>query len=684
MSLICLASGATAQSSVSIVSLETYGNFETAGVILTISGDSNWNASAALAYRQQGEAVYRPAHRLVRVDGTHFVGSLFWLTADTVHDARVTLSDPDGVSGNSGVEGTVTTRADVLAEPSLRTLYVGPGGSNSNPGTDPGAPLLTIQEAANRSQAGDLILIAPGIYREQVSVPSSGTAAQPIVFRGDGAGVVLDGADEAIAGGLPWDSEAAGVWSLVTGFSTGHVVTDQGRLFRYDDLVQLQALGAGAPGGFFFNGTRLYVKFSDGSAPAARTVHVARHENGFYIDSRSFVRVENLEIRHYGADSFGKGVYLRRSSDCAVRGSRIHENGKSGVWIKGGGRHLVEDNEFWDTSIFNWPWPWTKGSSAENTAVQLTDDVGRGNVVRHNRVNGFFNGLWPCGSEAPPSGFTNETDFHDNEVWQITDDAFEPEGYCSNVRLWGNRIEDIHMAFAVAPATVGPTFILRNTATGIGNTRTSLLDGYSGSALKINSGYPEPIGPLFLYHNTFHTAVAESNAVTLSNPGESTYIVGRNNIYEGTRYVLEKFNPVTLHWDWDLLYTTDTGRFVKYDDIRYYTLGELQAGTGQELNGVAADPLLEVDDDGLLVPGRGSPAIDRGVHIPGINDDYVGAAPDIGAVESGLLFEDGFESGDTSAWSASSAGRSPRLPSLQALKPRAGTSPAPTAIAFAP
>jgi hypothetical protein len=77
----------------------------------------------------------------------------------------------------------------------------------------------------------------------------------------------------------------------------------------------------------------------------------------------------------------------------------------------------------------------------------------------------------------------------------------------------------------------------------------------------------------------------------------------------------------------------------------------LQAGTAQELNGVAADPLLELDENGIPVPSSNSPAIDRGVHIPGINDDYVAAAPDLGAIESGLLFEDGFESGDTSAWS---------------------------------
>jgi hypothetical protein len=54
---------------------------------------------------------------------------------------------------------------------------------------------VTIQRAADISLPGDLILIQPGIYRESVVPAVSGTANQPIVFRGAGPGVILDGAD---------------------------------------------------------------------------------------------------------------------------------------------------------------------------------------------------------------------------------------------------------------------------------------------------------------------------------------------------------------------------------------------------------------------------------------------------------------------------------------------------------
>jgi len=643
-----------AQQAVSLTGLEHHGNFHAAGAVVTISGDDNSNAVVNFEIRGPGSSGYLPVHSGVRVDDTHFAASFFDLEPDTSYDIIMTLWDPDGVNGAAGAQFLIDTRSDQFPEPVLRTLYVSPTGNNSNPGTDPLAPLETIQHAADLAQPGDLVSIAPGIYRESVAVPTSGTAAQPIVFRGADAGAVLDGADATVLAGVAWVPEANGIWSRVLGFSTGHVVTDQGRLFRYDNVSDLGSLGAGAPGGFFFDGTTLFVKNADGSSPTARQMHVARLEDGFYLNGRSHVRIENLEIRHFGSGDYGKGVYLRFSSDCAVRTSRIHEIGSTGVWIKGGERNTVENNEFWDTSIFDWPWPYTKGSSAENNAVALTDNPGRGNVIRRNTIRGFFNGMGPCGSSAPPTGFSTETDVYENSFTEHTDDAIEPEGYCSNVRIWGNHIEDAHMAFAVAPAAPGPTWILRNVAFNFGNTRTSQIDGYTASALKINSGYATPIGPLFLYHNTFLTEAPGTDALALLNPGESTYLVARNNVFAGTQYALYKVNPVLLGFDWDALHTTDPVRFVKWEGTNYADLAALQSAEGQEMSGLEAPPMLTDPASGDFTPQVGSALVDRGLVLPGINDSFEGSAPDMGAVEHGVpLFADGFESGDLAAWSHS-------------------------------
>jgi hypothetical protein len=624
------ASPAAAQNAVTAVSASGYANFHAGGVLLTVSGDANGNATASLEWRAAGGS-FRPGQSLERIDTTRFAGSLFDLAPGTSYEARVTLADPDGVAG-SPVITAFATRADMLAEPTLRTLYVSPSGDDGNAGTSPGAPVRTIQRAADLAQAGDLVLIQPGVYRESVSVPRSGTVAQPIVFRGSATGAILDGADAAVAAGVAWTPAAGGTWSRVTGFATGHVVTEAGRFFRYASLAALQALAAGAPGGFYFDGTTLYLKFADASAPSSHTVHAARLEDAFLVDGGAHVRIEGLEIRHYGSGDYGKGVYLRYSSDCAVRSCRIHEVGSAGIWVKGGERHLLENNEIWDTSIFGWPWAATKGSSSENNAIAFSDDVGRGHVVRRNTVHGTFNGLAPCGSAMPPSGVTNETDLYENVVYQHTDDGFEAEGYCANLRLWGNRLQDVHMAFAVAPAAPGPVYLVRNVAWRVGNTRTSLQDGYTASAIKVNSGYATPVGPLLVYHNTFLTDVPTTDAIALLDPGYSTFIRARNNVIAGTRYALDKVNPVAWSGDGDDLYTIDGSRLVYWMGTRYDTLGAFRA-LGQEPNGLSAPPQLTSPASGSFEPQPGSPLVDAGVALPGINDAYVGAGPDVGALE---------------------------------------------------
>lgn len=631
-----------AQNAIGFGQLDAYGTLQAGGVVASVSGDANRNASARLEWRRQGDAAFRAGQSLARVDATHFVGSLFRLDAGTAYEVRVTLSDPDGAGATPSRTATFATRAEAGAFAPLRTLYVAPGGSDASDGATPARALKTIQRAADLARAGDLVSIAAGVYRESVRVTTSGTAAQPIVFRGAN-GAVLDGADAAIDAGAAWSDAGSGVWSRTTGFATAHVVSDQGRLFRYGDLAGLRALAAGAPGGFVFDGSTLWLKFSDGSRPAQRQVHVARLNEGFNLAGAGHVRVENLEIRHYGADAYGKGVYLRYSNDCSVAGNRIHDIGSAGVWIKGGERNLVEHNEIADTSIANWPWSLTKGSGAENNAVAFTDDVGRGNVVRRNAFHGTFNGIGSCGSAPPPSGFSNETDIYENTFAEHADDATETEGYCANVRLWGNRIRDSLMAFAIAPAGTGPVWILRNVAYDVGNTRSGLLDGQSASGIKINSGYSTPVGPTFVYHNTFLTTAPTTDAIWLMSPGYSSGLVSRNNVYAGTDRAFVKDNPIALDLDYDALHAGGQ-TLVWWQGTRYATLPALQAGTAQEAHGVAAPPALVDPANGDFTPVETSALIDRGLALPGINDDYAGAAPDIGAVErNDPIFGNGFD-----------------------------------------
>jgi len=87
---------------------------------------------------------------------------------------------------------TVTVGAATAAQ-----WYVDPTGNDSNTGTTPNAPFRTVQKAATVVNAGDVVLVASGVYTGGSAVLSlnrGGTASAPVIFRSAVRwGAVLDG-----------------------------------------------------------------------------------------------------------------------------------------------------------------------------------------------------------------------------------------------------------------------------------------------------------------------------------------------------------------------------------------------------------------------------------------------------------------------------------------------------------
>ena len=64
--------------------------------------------------------------------------------------------------------------------------------------------------------------------------------------------------------------------------------------------------------------------------------------------------------------------------------------------------------------------------------------------------------------------------------------------------------------------------------------------------------------------------------------------------------------------------------------------GNINAYPGAEPNGIEGIPRYDLNDsDGEFALYSSSPGYDAGVFIPNFNDDYHGAAPDMGAHEAG-------------------------------------------------
>lgn len=78
---------------------------------------------------------------------------------------------------------TVTPRPQ--QNPHLNTYYVSPTGNDSNPGTE-ALPFLTIQQAADKTEPGFVVIVEAGTYSQVVNINASGTSSAQILYKANG------------------------------------------------------------------------------------------------------------------------------------------------------------------------------------------------------------------------------------------------------------------------------------------------------------------------------------------------------------------------------------------------------------------------------------------------------------------------------------------------------------------
>lgn len=216
-----------------------------------------------------------------------------------------------------------------------------PNASPSGPGTGL-APYSTISAALNaHPEPGAWILVQPGVYRERVSVPASGTPQFPIVIRAEGA-VVVDGADDFASGAL-WTHLSGDVWLApsVT-WSPVQVFADDARLQVSSQPSAHQV----EPGRFrWFAGQGLAVNLGGGS-PATRGVAVGRRSHGFLVPNRTNVLIEGFEVRR----AEQKGIELLGSSGITVRRNVVHGSAAGGIEVSNASQVQVFANTVSDNN----------------------------------------------------------------------------------------------------------------------------------------------------------------------------------------------------------------------------------------------------------------------------------------------------------------------------------------------
>jgi hypothetical protein len=600
-------------------SINFVANIETIGVAVDGTG---LPARAELFYRQSGETAWRNGHPLLRIKDGRLIGSLFNLLPATSYDVMA-------FDGGSQISGSVTTQPNQLSFTPSKTLYVdddaSPGGNGSIV-----LPFKTIQEAVNRAEPGTLVSVADGTYREAITFPASGTQGKWIQVKAQGNAAILDSADY-FSGDIWKPDTKENVWSTVITKPVYYLARDGNRMYQFEDKKGLVASAGHEAvrmdeGWFYEAGTqKLYVRSLDD--PANHIWQVPTLNRAFNIVGRDWIWIEGLGIQYYDTSTNGCGICTLNSSHIVIRNNRIRNTqigiytdwtGSSSVDQRGNDTR-IEGNDVADPKDV-WPWLAVKATRMEGTAILIRGHVGT--IIRNNIVHDFFNGIFTGSSAAGLSAYTEvafDVDVYHNYIHNIADDALEPEGACVNHRFRNNTIDSSFVGVSIAPVTQGPTWVLRSTFTN-----------YTGRAIKLASNSN---GIALFYHNTFWTTAPSVNDADLITPVGNVKM--RNNILQSAGYSIYQVPKGTfgIDADYNNWYSDMDEPHFKWQNINYYSISAFCTLTGLECHGRDDLPGLSNPAAGDFTLTPMSLNIDRGIPIPGINDGFVGDAPDLGAFE---------------------------------------------------
>jgi hypothetical protein len=324
------------------------------------------------------------------------------------------------------------------------------------------------------------------------------------------------------------------------------------------------------------------------------------------------VVIENNEITNWGSGS---------NYECAV-------DGYYGYYAEAFNlkRIVVQRNKIYNPryGANNWD-----SGHPEGPQGVCFSNSGGNHVIRYNTIysdNGnYYNDILGGGANGAMEGFpSSDSDIYGNILQNNWDDGIESEGGNMNVRIWGNYLSYTFVKVAISDTQVGPLYVFRN-VTGVTQRNPSWTD--SGARfIKCGGGD----GRIYFFHNTLLRTMVDGvdRGIREGISGSISNFVSRNNLLDSNRNCVNVAGcNVSPGSDYDICRNNDVdcaGSHTLINTIPVYSI---------------YDPY---DHDSILATGQGdfslrsdSPGYDYAGILPGFNDDYIGAAPDVGAHEAG-------------------------------------------------
>jgi hypothetical protein len=604
-----------------------------------IDGDDNRNSSVAVSYRKKGNAAWKEGLPLLRLGNERinenslqyvvpnmFAGSIFDLEPGSEYECRFVLTDPDGVEGKADNIVTVRTRSEPMPAAGGKVYHVYPPGFSGQKQEPSFTGLLAAYYMGSsgadyfnsyppRVQPGDTILVHAGIYKDDryryggplgtissgtYFLTVSGTPEKPIVIKGAGDGeVVFDG---------------DGAYNL-------------------------------------FNVMAANYNYFEG-------LTIRNTELAFWGGYKNLAGSSGLTVKHCRIENVGRAVYSdwSGSKDYYIADNTMVGKFRADILMGFTGRTWQNLPEFANKLVSEY-------------SIKL---YGQGHVVAYNFITRFHDGI-DIATYGNPDGSPDSIrdrmpvsiDFYNNDISNVEDNCIESDGGAHNIRIFRNRcFNHGHRALSVQPMFGGPVYFIRNI----------VYHAPEGGAVKFTASS----AGIVVYHNTFLSNVKpmllaasnvhyRNNLILGKSETPEIFAVETNTNYSSSDY--NGFRPsenAEFSFEWSSppfsvranfpgemgkLSTQAQARVEAQtrETRRFKTLKEFAEATGQDRHSVIVDydifqrvtppgpdprTLYKPEDfDFQLRPG--SVAVDAGVRLPGVNDDFTGGAPDLGALEIG-------------------------------------------------
>jgi hypothetical protein len=289
---------------------------------------------------------------------------------------------------------------------------------------------------------------------------------------------------------------------------------------------------------------------------------------------------------------------------------------------------------------------------------------GSGHVVAYNAISNFHDGVDVATYGNPdPDRLPVSIDFYGNDLFNVEDNCIEADGGAHNIRIFRNRcFNHGHRALSVQPAFGGPVYFIRNLVYHAPEGGAVKFTASSSGILVYHNTLIAPVKPMLLAASNVHY---RNNLILGKSETLETFAIETNTNYSSSDY--NGFRPnagAEFSFEWSsppfdvaANFPGEPGKLPFQQQVqleakarqvrRFTTLKEYSAATHHDEHSVLVDydvftkvtapgsdprTLYKPQDfDFTLRPG--SAAVDAGVRLPGINDDFTGQAPDLGAFE---------------------------------------------------